>query len=221
MDGQSFLDDLRSDHETALSRLGSSKSVYALTGGEMDGDVLQSELTSELRAIAETTRTWADGAGTTEAADLFGDVAAFATDHAEGMESAAGEAKGGSGAATEGTEAADRDRSALAGSLADPEDDVARAGALAGGLLVLGKLSEQLVGFFVGDADPRTADEFRDFRSEVESLRDEAATSLETLCTDDDDREAARNAADATIEAAYDWYVETLEAMGVKPKNVC
>jgi hypothetical protein len=208
MDGNTFLDDLRSEHETPLSRLGSSKSVYALTGGEMDGDVVKAEIASELQAVADVARTWTEEAEHDVARELFGDVASFATDHADSL--AAGDVA-----------EADTDESAIAGSLADPGSDVGRAGAIAGGFLVFGKLSEQLVGFFVGDADRKGADQFREFRSEVESLRDDAAASLETLCADEDDWGAAESAAAETIESAYDWYVQTLEGMGVKPKNVC
>lgn len=229
MDGPTFLDDLRNDHETPLSRLGSSKSIYALTGGEMDGDVLRSEITSELRALADVARGWTDEAEANAVTDLFGDVAAVATEHAEVLD-AGGDAGGGAGGAggaagggssEDATAAADPDRSALTGSLSGHDGDVARAGALAGGLLVFGKLSEQLVGFFVGDADRKGADQFREFRSDVETLRDDAADSLESLCDDDEEWRTARTAADDVVETTYDWYVKTLESMGVEPKNVC
>lgn len=199
MDGQSFLDGVRDDHETALSRLGSSKAVYALTGGEMNGETVKAATARETAALADVLTDWtgdADG----DAATLFEDVAAFASEHADG----------GAG-----------DSVAVANGLRGHDGDVARVGALAGGLLVLGKLSEQLVGFFIGDADRKAADSFREFRSEVESHRDDAADLLSTLCADDDDLALAKSAADDAVEAAYDWYVETLEGMGVKPKNVC
>lgn len=207
MDGQSFLDDLRSDHETALSRLGSSKSVYALTGGEMDGETVESATAREIAALESVVNPWADEA-TGDAADLFESVLSFAANRVESLDgSDAGEADPGD--------------TVVAAGLQNHEGTIARVGALAGGLLVLGKLSEQLVGFFVGDADRAGAEEFREFRSDVEGLRDDAAELLESLCDGDDDWETARTAADDVVDAAYDWYVETLESMGVKPKNVC
>jgi hypothetical protein len=86
---------------------------------------------------------------------------------------------------------------------------------------VTGKTVEQMVGFFVGDADPTTANTFRELRGDVETQRDDAAELLADTCTDDDEWDRASEAADAVVEVAYDDYVETLEGMGVKPKNVC
>lgn len=213
MDGQTFLDDLRDDHETPLSRLGSSKSVYALTGGEMDGDAVKRATAAEMASLASLLDSWAADAGSAgddDATDLFERIASFANERAETLgddESAAA-----AGTETAGT--------AIAAGLEGAEGTVARVGALAGGLLTLGKLSEQLVGFFVGDADRAGAETFREFRGEVESFRDEAAELLAVHCSEAD-WEGARTAASDAIESAYDWYVETLESMGVKPKNVC
>jgi membrane-bound ClpP family serine protease len=78
-----------------------------------------------------------------------------------------------------------------------------------------------MVGFFVGDADPSTANQFRDLRDGVADDRDRALDALDDACTTDDDWERAAAAATTVVEAAYDDYVETLESMGVKPKNVC
>lgn len=214
MDGPTFLDDLRDDHETPLSRLGSSKSVYALTGGEMDGDRVKTATANELAALASVLESWAESDDEVEvdggAADLFAAVASFAKEQADDV---AGDTKPDSD--PEGTAIA-----AGLQNLADT-DAVARTGALAGGLLALGKLTEQLVGFFVGDADRKGADEFRSLRSAVEGHRDDTATTLEQLCDGDEDWETAASAASEAIESSYDWYVETLEGMGVKPKNVC
>jgi hypothetical protein len=79
----------------------------------------------------------------------------------------------------------------------------------------------QAVGFFVGDADPTTADRFRSVRSDLADARDDVAAALEAVCETDDDWDRARSAATAVVEAAYDDYVATLESMGVEPKNVC
>ena len=79
----------------------------------------------------------------------------------------------------------------------------------------------QVVGFFVGDADPQTASTFRDVRGRIEESRDEALEILEAVCETDEEWDRALHAASATVQHAYDDYTETLESMGINPKNVC
>lgn len=203
MDPQEFLDALRDDHRTAISRLGSSKAVYALTGGEMEGDAVRAAAAREVHAASELFGAWADEAEG-EAAALYADLADDADGHYE-------------------TIAPDEhpEDGALAAELADYDDPVERLGATVGYLLVVGKWAEQFVGFFVGDADPTTADEFRGIRSDLEDGRDRAAGLLAESCEAEADRDLARTAADEVVDAAYDDYVTTLESMGIEPKNVC
>jgi hypothetical protein len=208
MDGQTFLDDLRGEHETELSRLGSSKGVYAFTGGEMEGAAVRTGTARELNAVAPVLETWADAADG-DVATLYADVASFLADTATALD--------GEAAPSEGAE----EVHVTAEALSALDDELARVAGVAAALLVLGKLSEQLVGFFVGDADRAGAREFRELRDTLQAYRDEAAAQLETSCTDDADWAAAQDAAAGVVEGAYDWYVETLEAMGVEPKNVC
>lgn len=207
MDGQTFLDELRDEHETELSRLGSSKAVYALTDGEMDGDAVRVGTARELHAVAPVLEEWADVADG-DAADCYADVAASLADWADELDEEA--------AVPEGEEVTHVTAEALAAC----DDEQARAAGLTAAMLVLAKVSEQLVGFFVGDADRKGAAEFRDLRDDLRQHRDDAAFLLDTLCADDDWTEAHGVAA-GVVEGAYDWYVGTLEAMGVQPKNVC
>jgi len=208
MDGQTFLDELRDEHETVLSRLGSSKAVYALTDGEMEGDAVRAGTARELDAVASALERWADAAEGDDAA-LFAEVASFATERAGELDAEATGSK---------DSAATRVTAQALGSL---EGDLARTAGLAAALLVLGKLSEQLVGFFVGDADRAGAGEFREIRDALQDYRDDAAGLLGSLCTDDADWTSANEAAAGVVDGAYDWYVGTLEGMGVQPKNVC
>lgn len=208
MNGQAFLDELRDGHETELSRLGSSKAVYALTEGEMEGDAVRAATARELQAIAPVIEEWAE-ATDGDAESLFADVAAFAADTAHTLEEGT--------TVPEGEEGGQITAAAL--SLCD--DDVPRTAGLVAALLVLGTLSGQLVGFFVGDADRAGADEFRKIRDQIQTHRVEAAAHLETTCSDESDWAAAQDAAGAVVETAYDRYVDTLEGMGVEPKNVC
>ena len=208
MDGQTFLDELRDEHETELSRLGSSKAVYALTDGEMAGDAVRVGIARELHAVAPVLERWSDAADG-DAADCYADVAASLADWADELAEEA--------AVSEGEEFSHLTAEALAAC----DDERERAAGLTAALLVLAKVSEQLVGFFVGDADRKGAAEFRDLRDDLRSHRDDVAFLLDTLCADEADWVEAHEVAAGVVEGAYDWYVGTLEAMGVKPKNVC
>ena len=208
MNGQTFLDELGDEHETELSRLGSSKAVYALTGGEMDGDTVRVGTARELHAVAPVLDAWAEVADG-EAAERYATVAAELDDWADRLDEEA--------AVPEGEDLTHVTAEALDAC----DDDIARAAGLAAALLVLAKLSEQLVGFYVGDADRKGAAEFRELRDDLRDHRDAAAELLDSLAADDTDWADAHEVAAGVVEGAYDWYVGTLEAMGVEPKNVC
>ncbi|NHX37015.1 MULTISPECIES: hypothetical protein [Halolamina] len=206
MNVDSFRDDLRAARDTELSRLSSSKAVYALTGGEMDGDAVRTGTARELRAFAPILERWRDDADG-DAADLFADAAEFAAEFADNFDAEASDG--------------DDSRHVVADALDAPGNDVERLAGAAAALLVLDELAGQLVGFFVGDADRKSADEFRTFRAELADYGDEAAELLAARCESEADEEAARDAGTAVVDGAYDWYVGTLESMGVEPKNVC
>jgi len=208
MDAPTFLDDLRDDHETELSRLGSSKAVYAFTAGEMDGDAVRAATARELDSIASVLAGWAKEADG-DAAARFDEVATFAAEAAEelAVEAPAVEPGGPTPVTAEALEPLG--------------DEVERAAGLTAALLVFGTLSEQLVGFFVGDADRAGAATFRELRDELRDQRDSAAELLAERVDAEPDRAVADETATAVVTAAYDWYVGTLEGMGVEPKNVC
>jgi len=208
MDGQTFLDELRDDHETELSRLGSSKAVYALTEGEMDSDTVRVGTARELHAVAPVLELWAEN-GEAGADELHATVAAYLDDWADRLDEDAG--------APDGEEFTHVTAEALEGY----GDDLSRAAGLTAALLVLATVAEQLVGFYVGDADRKGAAEFRELRDDLRDHRDAAAGFLETCCTDEADWAGAHEAAAGVVDGAYDWYVDTLEAMGIEPKNVC
>ncbi|WP_435119570.1 transcription antitermination protein [Halolamina sp. C58] len=205
MDADTFLQQLRDAHGTELSRLSSSKAVYALTGGEMTGDAVRTGTARELHDLTSVLDEWPE-TSEDEAADLFADAAVFAATSAGNFDTEA---------------ASDAATSITADALAGRESDVERLAGAAAALLVLEELAGQLVGFFVGDADRTSADEFREFRSELAEYRDDAADLLAERCGDDADRTTANEVGADVIDGAYDWYVETLEGMGVEPKNVC
>ena len=203
MDGTDLEAELRDDHETAFSRLGSSKAMYALTAGEMDGDSVRAAAATDALALASVLEDWIEDADG-DAASLYEDLAAAARTHADDVSDDPS-----LGASPN-----------LYDSLAGLESTSARLGGLLGRYLVSLEYVGQMVGFFVGDADPMAAEDFRGLRSALEAERDQVVEVLDAT-GEDDDWHAARDAGDAVIEAAYDDYVETLQSMGIKPKNVC
>jgi len=182
------------EYKTELSRLGSSKSLYAATGGEMEPDAV-------LAATADMSHHAAEILGAWEGP--FADAAERERDHY--------------GAITEKLDGHEPgDRPAALAALADADGPAERLGALVGWAMVGERAASQATGFFTGQADPQTASLFRGFGDDYETIREGA---LEALA--DHDGEAATATASAVVEAAYDEYVERLEAMGVNPKPVC
>jgi hypothetical protein len=206
MNGQTFIGQLRDDHETALSRLGSSKSLYALTGGEMNAPSVRAAAHDEATTAARLFEEWAESGDDPDAMPVFRHVADAEQAHVDAVGSEEGNP--------------DTNRP-MYETLEGFTDFTQRLGALAARTLVAKKTAEQMVGFFVGDADPSSADTFRGIRDDYDDQLDEVVAALDEACKNDRQWEEAKAAADATIEAAYGHYVETLESMGVKPKNVC
>jgi len=203
MDGTTLVDTLTGDLETELSRIGSSKWLYALTDGDMTGDAVRVAAAADAAAAVETFEAWAaDADGDIES--LCDALAADAVDRRDAL----------------GVDADPTDRRTY-DALTTLDDPIDRAGGALGYVLVLDRTIGQMVGFFVGDADPSTANQFRDLRDGVDDVREQVVDTLDDQCTDDDQWDRAADAATAIIDATYDDYVETLESMGVKPKNVC
>jgi predicted NBD/HSP70 family sugar kinase len=210
MTPEEFADSVRENNDTTLSRLGSSKSLYAATGGEMDADAVLAAAADAEHHARETLRAWADDEDDPAAREVFAETADEEADH---YETAVAELDGSHNPAGEVP--------AIQAYLRDRHDTVERVGALVGRALAADQSKRQLAGFFVGQAAPGTADTFRDLRGDVEDQRDRALAILGELCDDDADWARAREAATGAIQAAYDEYVEQLESMGVNPKPVC
>jgi hypothetical protein len=202
MDATTLEAGLRDAFEIELSRLGSSKALYALTGGEMDDDAVRAAAGREADAAAETFGAWAAAERDAGAAALFERAATAGEERRD--------------AVPDDGETPPPYR-ALDGLADTPE----RLGGFLARTLVVGAVVGQMVGFFVGAADPRAADEFRDVRDALDDQREAALAALDDACTDETDWTRAEESATAALDAAYDQYVERLEALGVKPKNVC
>lgn len=204
MNAADLLERVRDDNETALSRLGSSKAIYAITGGEMETDAVLESMADRAAASAEVFEAWADDGE--PGAEVF---AAAADEQREQADRIAGEA------GHDPTPASN----ALHEHLRGLDDPAERAAGLVAWALVADRTLSQAVGFFVGNAAPGSANLFRDLRSETEARLDDALDLLDALGPEDPD--AARTAASGAVEAAYAHYVETLESLGVKVKPVC
>jgi hypothetical protein len=208
MTPEEFAETVREENETALSRLGSSKSLYADTGGEMTAeDVLTAAATAEHHA-AETYGAWADSES--------GDVAEAFAETEDEERSHYGTVAGELDSHEPG------DVPAIQAYLRELDGTAERLGGFVGRTIAAEKSKEQITGFFVGDADPQTARLFREMGEDLDAQLDRAGRLLDAECGDDEDCwERALSAANGAIEAAYEEYTERLESMGVNPKPVC
>ncbi|NHN43517.1 rubrerythrin family protein [Halorubellus sp. JP-L1] len=213
MDTDAFLAEVRDANETALSRLGSSKSLYAFTGGELTASAVVAVSADVAHAAATALEAYGADASSDAAADAFGAFGALAAEHAASAPDLADDV-----GAREPHDAVDALAEYGDGSGAS---DAARLGAVVGYALVAKKLAEQSTGYFTGEADPQTASAFRSYGSDLEAKRDDVLDALADVVDGDDDHEAALDAASAVVQGAYEEYTASLEAMGVNPKPVC
>jgi hypothetical protein len=209
MTPESFAERVETENRTALSRLGSSKSLYATTAGEMDVQpVLLAAATAEHHA-AVTYRTWAEDEADQRAREVWNTTATEEETHYERVvaELASEHEPGGVPAIHE--------------TLRALTETHTRAGAFVGRTLAADRSKSQFTGFFVGQAEPGLASLFRDLGEDLEAQRDRGLELLGDVCQSEAAWEDAARAADDAIQAAYEEYVSALEEMGVNPKPVC
>ncbi|MEF8786746.1 MAG: rubrerythrin family protein [Haloarculaceae archaeon] len=204
MNGSELVETVQAAAKTELSRLGSSKSLYADTEGEMESETVLAAAADNAHHAAETFEGWTDD----DIEGAFADAAEAERGH---YDSIAGKLD-------------DHDPGtppAVVEFLRGVPAGVERLGGLVGWTLVTEEKSSQCIGFFTGQADPQTASLFRGFGDDYEATRESALDGLDATCESDDDWERAETAATSAIEAAYDEYFQTLEELGVNPKPVC
>ncbi|WP_436923296.1 rubrerythrin family protein [Halosimplex amylolyticum] len=206
MDSQEFVETVRDEAATPLSRLGSSKALFADTEGEMEDDAVLQAAADRAHFAAERFDAWADGEADA-VADLFADAAETERDHAEAAADEHGDYEPG-------------ETPAVQAHLANVDGTVERLGAFVGWALAAGNNADQVVGYFVGQASPRTASTFRAFGDDYDEYVATGSDLLEEVC-DDETWSDAVEAATATVDADYEDYFETLESLGVNPKPVC
>lgn len=208
MTPEEFADAVRDEAQTPLSRLGSSKSLYADTMGEMEEAAVLRTVADAEHAAAETFAAWADDEGEAAVAETFREAADAARDRYDTVAGKLGDHDPG-------------DVPPIHEHLRGFDDTVARLGGLVGHALVADRKTSQITGFFTGQADPRTASTFRGMGDDFDAQIDDATARLDEVCDSDEDWNRALDAATRSVQAAYDEYFERLESMGVNPKPVC
>ncbi|OIB55415.1 rubrerythrin family protein [Natrialba sp. SSL1] len=215
---EAVLETVRENAQTELSRLGSSKSLYADTGGEIETEpVLEATADAEYAAW-QTFSAWADDEPETGAREAFETTAAEEREHLETVLGTL-ESRGDGDFAVESYDPTATP--ALHDYLRTLESTPERVGGFLGRILASKRSKEQVVGYFVGDADPQTAAVFREFGDDLDGQLERAEALVTEYCSSDADREQAIEAATEAIETAYTAYVENLEALGANPKPVC
>ena len=207
MDATACVQTIRETNETELSRLGSSKSLFADTGGEMESAaVLEAAATAEYHAAA-TYDSWAETeAGTV--AEAFATTAAEERSHYERVTAELDAHEPGP-------------VPPIQSSLRDHEETIERLGGCIGRTLAAEGSKTQITGFFVGNADPRTASLFREMGDDLDAQLARARSCLDDVCDDDAAYERAVEAASGALEVAYASYTDELESLGINPKPVC
>jgi rubrerythrin len=207
MDATACVQTIRETNETELSRLGSSKSLFADTGGEMESAaVLEAAATAEYHAAA-TYDSWAE-TETGTVAEAFATTAAEERSHYERVTAELDAHEPGP-------------VPPIQSSLRDHEETIERLGGFIGRTLAAEGSKTQITGFFVGNADPQTASLFREMGDDLDAQLARARSCLDEVCDDDAAYERAVEAASAAIEVAYETYTDQLESLGVNPKPVC
>lgn len=209
-DSNAFVEAVRDANQTPLSRLGSSKYLYAETGGELETEPVLLAAAQAERAAWQTFEGWAEDEADEAVSAFFETVAEEERTHFERV------------AEQVGTPVEDSDSiPALHEYLREQTETVDRLGAFVGRALASKRSKAQVVGYFVGNADPQTAELFRGLSGDVDDQLERATALLEALEWDEAELARAREAASDAIGAAYREYVERLESMGVNPKPVC
>ncbi|WP_302082110.1 rubrerythrin family protein [Salinibaculum rarum] len=204
MNGSDLVEAVQTATKTELSRLGSSKSLYADTEGEMESDAVLTAAADNAHHAAETFEGWADD----DVEGAFADATEAERDHYESIAGKLDDHEPGT-------------PPAVVEFIRGLPGVVERLGGLVGWTLVTEEKASQCTGFFTGQADPQTASLFRGFGDNYEATREGALDALEAACENEGDWERAETAATSAVEAAYDEYFETLEDLGVNPKPVC
>jgi hypothetical protein len=209
MDGQTFVEEIRSDKRTELDRLASEKALLAVTRADLSAGTILETVALTLEGLRATLEEWAGETAAGPAREAFAEGVAALGEECERI-----------GAQLDAEPAGDPP--APVPTVREFEGTPERVGAaFVGHGLVFDGVLLQAVSFFVNEAERGRADLVRDLRSGASERVDEGGATLEAVCADADDWERADSAARAVVGAAYEDYRETLAGMGIDPKPVC
>lgn len=209
MKPEEFLDHVTDENQTALSRLGSSKALYADTGGDLDSTTILTAVADTEYHAATTYQRWADSETHDDASTLWTETAQTESTHYDRV------------IAELDTDHTPSDPPPIHDHLRSLDASIDRVGAFIGRTIAATRSKEQITGYFVGQGDHDLANLFREFGDDLDHQLDAGQTLLDTLCHDETAWSTAATAATTTIQTAYDDYVDSLETMGVNPKPVC
>lgn len=209
MDAATFRDEVETSKATELDRLGSQQSLVALTDADLDAEAVLRAAAQSEHTARETFAEWAEAEEVAEAREAFDSVAQQEDDHYDRV-------------TAELDDFSPSDEvDAMHDHLRDSSTTIERAAGLVGRSLVGDRTQLQVVNFFVNDADERRAELFRELRADTRKGTEVGSELLAARCNDEDDWARAREAAERTIQVAYDDYAETLTGMGLDPKPIC
>ena len=211
MDGESFRAAVEADKRTELNRLGSQQLLVALTDADLTRERVLDVAAASEHAARETFGAWADDEADEAAREAFAAVAEQEDGHLRRVV-----------AELDGEWDPDDEPGPMHAYLRGRDATVERvAGGMVGRPLVSLRTYNQLVGFFVNEADERTADVLRDLKAETEETLAEGLALLDSNCGTDEEWEAAAAVAGYTIQLAYEDYADALRGLGFDPRSVC
>lgn len=214
MEPTAFRDRVTEATATELDRLGSQQLLLALTDADLERESVLSAAANAERRARETFEGWSKTEENDHAREAFEREAEREREHEEHVVYLL------AGEFDPGGDAADLD--AMHAHLREIGETIPRVGAgMVGRSLVGTQTHLQLVSFFINEADERTADVFRELRTETEETLEIGLTLLDELCETDDDWTRAQEAAILVIQVAYEEYAESLRGMGLDPKPIC
>jgi hypothetical protein len=210
MDAERFRERVESDRRTELDRLGSSKLLVGLTGGDLSRRAVLGLAGNSEHAARETFRAWADDEDDPDAREAFEALADQEREHYQRVEALFDEPFG------------PDDGGVMHAYLRRREDAVDRvAGGMVGRSLYSVRAYTQIISFFVNEADEATAEVFRDLKADTGDTVDRGCELLEELWDEGEDWEQAVGVAGYVIQLVYDDYAEALDDLGLDVKSVC
>ncbi|QLG50426.1 rubrerythrin family protein [Natrinema halophilum] len=211
MDSDEFRSAIEETMSVELERLGSSKTLVALTDADLTVERVVRTVANSERAAADTFEAWADDEDHEGARKTFDALGSQERDHYDQVV-----------ALLEG----DHDADDAAGGpmherLRSLETATDRLGGVVGRSLVSDRMHLQVINFFVNESDERRADAFRDLRTETAAQGDRASSLLEDVCDGSGDWNRAQERAEDVIAVAYESYADSLDDLGLDPKPIC